>query len=616
MTSVCRSTSAWILCALLGGFALLSVHSGWHKSATADEPIYLAAGLRILQTGDLSTNRISSPYLLKPWLAAPLAYGAGETYPDDDRRFENERLLDHWQAGWDYLHSEGWSAMARLRAARAMNAALAVATAVLVFLLGRRLRGAAAGLCAVLLYVTTPEVIAHSHFASLDTGLVFLSTLTLWLALPLADGSSCSAVRAALAGFALGATFLAKTAAITLALYFGLWMVGCGVIALVHRRRSGATTDRAPSFARAIRWALVLTIALLTIHAGFGFEGTGDPVTDNPHFAPLEERFEGFPAPLNSVALWSTRNLPAPLPTPYLDLLAAQIGISAEGKNVFFHGENQQGGWRWFLFAVFLLKLPSVHLVLFGAGLVFAVLMRESRRSWLFLLGFVALHALFLGLPDRHGLVRYFLSIVPLLSVMGGAVLAAMWGWRRRDPECAVGASRKPDSLRQRSSVVTPGRAIASAAIAYCITIAVWAHPHHLAFLNEWLGGPWRAHEWYADSNCDWGQDLPLAAEYAREQGHDELALAYFGSGRPSDFGLHPIAFPAIGMEPPPGQPWWYEVERPALPDPLPDVPLYISVTLLRGLFLDDVYGPLLRDRQPDAMAAPSIAVFLPPHWR
>ncbi len=83
--------------------------------------------------------------------------------------------------------------------------------------------------------------------------------------------------------------------------------------------------------------------------------------------------------------------------------------------------------------------------------------------------------------------------------------------------------------------------------LAWCIAgLCLWqaasvlsAAPNYLAYFNWLAGGPKHAADWFRDSNTDWGQDLPLLAEYQRR--HPELrdlGLAYFGTADPAAYGV------------------------------------------------------------------------------
>ena len=595
----------------LGLYAVLAFSATWSQTATADEPIYVSAGLRILQTGDVRTNEISSPWLLKVALATPL-YLVGERVDPRDERQRGPVLAHHWRSAWDWLHGEGRSSQERLRWARAVNVLLGVLVGWVVYRMGRRLVGPWAGWAAALVWSTWPEALAHGGLASLDMGITLLTALTLWGAMPLFSSGPCSRWRVLGTGLALGAAFLAKTSAVILAGFLGL----AAVVVVTGRWRSGRTRlagDPGDRGARAGpvagRWVVVFTLAFLTLHAGFGFEGSFRPLEQHPRWPGIQQRLEVLPDGVRVVAQAVAARTPSPLPDSYLELVAVQAGIGGSGKRVFFHGELREGGWRWFLPVALALKTPLLTGLLLVGGVV--LLLRGPRRrrgaEWGGALGFVVFLCVFFVFTDRFGLVRYLLPALPLLAVLAGLPLGALAvaAWGRAD-------RTEASSERRRLSLRAARWVAASTAMGLTVSVGL-VHPHYLSSLQGPAGGKWECHRWFADSNCDWGQDLARAAGYARAEGHEHGAVAYFGSGRPRVWFPGWVVLPSVGVAPEPGEAWWYD-DAPADPvHVVPDVPVYVSVTLLRGVQLPGVYS-VFAGREPDAMAAPSIAVFLPPH--
>jgi hypothetical protein len=73
--------------------------------------------------------------------------------------------------------------------------------------------------------------------------------------------------------------------------------------------------------------------------------------------------------------------------------------------------------------------------------------------------------------------------------------------------------------------------------------------PQYLAYFNELTGGPAGGNRVLADSNLDWGQDLPRLAAWQRR--HPEaapLSFSYFGTSDPVRYGVH--AEPLLGLSP------------------------------------------------------------------
>ena len=76
-------------------------------------------------------------------------------------------------------------------------------------------------------------------------------------------------------------------------------------------------------------------------------------------------------------------------------------------------------------------------------------------------------------------------------------------------------------------------------------------HPHHLAYFNEWAGGPVAGKQLLVDSNIDWGQDLHGLADVLRSSKIKNIRIAYFGTVHPHSLGIQyslpPIRHPEPG---------------------------------------------------------------------
>jgi hypothetical protein len=78
------------------------------------------------------------------------------------------------------------------------------------------------------------------------------------------------------------------------------------------------------------------------------------------------------------------------------------------------------------------------------------------------------------------------------------------------------------------------------------------AYPDYIAFFNAACGGERGGRALLADSNLDWGQDLPLLAQWQKEHSDQPLYLMYFGICDPAAYGIKYWNVPAgYGYGPP-----------------------------------------------------------------
>ena len=65
--------------------------------------------------------------------------------------------------------------------------------------------------------------------------------------------------------------------------------------------------------------------------------------------------------------------------------------------------------------------------------------------------------------------------------------------------------------------------------------------PHYLSYFPCYVGGPERGHELLADSNVDWGQDLPALLLELEGRQYRKVLFAYFGRAAPSAYGIRAV---------------------------------------------------------------------------
>lgn len=209
------------------------------------------------------------------------------------------------------------------------------------------------------------------------------------------------------------------------------------------------------------------------------------------------------------VGLWRGRLVPAPA---YWESWTSVLSHVAGGHQAFFLGQLSAEGW-WLYFPVtFLLKTPVVVLLLLAVSLI--VLVRH-RSTWP-IVTFTLLPVIMLFAVAAYSRLnigyRHILPTVPFLLVLIGAAVPLLW--TKRVAQWAIGAG-----------------------LAWTVIVALYQHPHHLAYFNELAGGPARGYRYLGDSNLDWGQDLKGLANYAWKTGQD-MFISYYGPGDPVYYGL------------------------------------------------------------------------------
>ena len=192
----------------------------------------------------------------------------------------------------------------------------------------------------------------------------------------------------------------------------------------------------------------------------------------------------------------------------------------APEKHRFYYmlGKGAKNPWWYYHLVAFVLKVPVPTLLLIAIAGFYALLDRRHQEATLFLLvpAFVVVGVSFFD-KANFGL-RRILPAFPFLFLFTAQSIA-----------------HEERGLRVL---------IVSAIICWLAFETLRIYPHHLAYFNLIAGGPERGPYLLADSNIDWGQDLPALAEWQKR--HPEarpLKLLYFGSASPTAYNVESVKF-------------------------------------------------------------------------
>ena len=210
--------------------------------------------------------------------------------------------------------------------------------------------------------------------------------------------------------------------------------------------------------------------------------------------------------------------IPLPCPQSYLYGLDAQKHVMESQHPVFLDGVWSVHGFRFYFFWALLYKLPHVWQALCLGGFFRPWCHRQAQilRGQMCFIAFPA--AVLMGIASLSGMqlgVRYILPIYPFLCLVAGSCLATVKG--------------VPLSRWQRRLMIA------------AVLVAPWSlrfQPEHLAYFNEFAGGPVGGAAHLLDSNLDWGQDLLELKQYVDTHSDRRWGIAYFGSVPPGELGL------------------------------------------------------------------------------
>ncbi len=373
-----------LVLALALGVRLYGLGFSLPMTVHPDEPNVVDRAVATLKTGDWNPRWFIYPsgyhYLQVGVMAAHLLWGiaAGEYSSPADLPDSSHVVTSAPQA---YL----W--------ARGMTALFGLLTVFLVYRLGRRLGGPAAGLAGALLLALSPLHAEHSHYVTTDVPTAALTLLAVYLALDVLEkgGRGRAFLAGLVVGLAGGFKYNAVVALVPLVVAIGLGAVG----------RGGNPAGAPPVPAGRRLWPLLL-LALLGVFVGYTL---ACPYTfaDLPTFLDdlgYETHIYRFGGEAGVIRIYDEIVPGVPLP-PWL---AYAHAIWAEN--------------------------PPVALAYVG-GLVLALVRR--RRAEMVLVCFLAAYYLFLT-SYASIFVRNVLPALPGLAVLGGIFLSEGVSWLAERP--------------------------------------------------------------------------------------------------------------------------------------------------------------------------------------
>jgi hypothetical protein len=337
--------------------------------------------------------------------------------------------------------------------------------------------GPLAGGIAVLLFSSTPPVMAHAGIAMTDTVLVAtlpaaLLCFCLWIGHP-------TALRSTLLGAIVGLALLSQ---FTTFLFFGFSAIP---LLISYRLCCGLRVDSIPGLKVARNMALATVVTGLVIWAGYRFSYA--PAIDVQ--LPAGEFVKGLQE------LWIH---------------------NGAGHPNYFLGERSMSGWWSFYPVLLLVKTPIPFLILLLTGLFMFVhdpTVRRNWRAWTLVLS--ATGMLLVGFTSyvNTGL-RHMLPIYVMMAGIAGfgafRLLDRGWIWR----------------------------GVSVGLLTWHLVASDAAHPDYLAYFNTLAAPAGEAGFFGVDSDLDWGQDLWRLRDACAQRRVDNLWIAYNGSADLNQFEL------------------------------------------------------------------------------
>ncbi|MEK6984015.1 MAG: glycosyltransferase family 39 protein [Nanoarchaeota archaeon] len=452
------------------GFIIASV-----KSRTIDElTFHLNSGYGYLTTGRWEIG-INNPPLTATLAAFPLLFVKDKSQINFNRGTQS----DYIQGKVDHLPKK------LLVISRIIPLIFMTLLGYIVLLWARDLYGIKAGLLALFLYSFSPNMLAFGSLVTADIGgalFIFWAMYAFWKYI-----HNPTKRNLAIAGIIFGLAQVAKLLAVFLIPTFILYVV------LVYFFKEFKTNFFISIDNNNLRKAsdlflsllAVFIIGLLILNITYLFKGVFIPLGKYNKEEFTSSTFKNLYE--NKLLKW----IPVPLPKQYVlghDL--AQWQAKDEVRGFFFFGKVAERFKSYYIGHV-LIKTPIALFILIILGLLY---FRRLTLSELYMTIFVLLILFNLTFFSRLLIgYRHILSIYPIMFLFSSRILK--------------------NGIPKNKIIIA---VIALSSIWY-IASSLLVLPHHLAYFNEFIGGPRNGYKYTIDSNLDWEQDLDLVKNYIKE---------------------------------------------------------------------------------------------------
>jgi hypothetical protein len=483
----------WVLAVgiVLALFLFLLIGISAKNSAIFEENNHLSAGYYFFKTNDYRMGPGHPPLTYKI-LALPLLFSKAQ-FP-----FENEycRQFFYYACANEFLYNSGIDAARFIFLGRISFILLAVLTGFFVFKWAKELYGTKAGLLSLVLYVSSPVVLAWAPMSVTDfpvTAFCFLSIYFFWKLLKKPGRSSLL-----LTGLFFG---LAQASKFTALILIPVLIV-VGFFSLKNRQP-------AIPIKKILLGALAIVgIGFFVLWSAYGFSvgtySSGAPARYTEIvYAHLPQN-----QLVSNTAHFFIEKAPLPFPSYFVGL-SEQLFISSSGlKPSFFAGSYHPGGIWYFHIVEFFLKVPLAFLALLIISLVTLLLNKKTyQNDVLFLLmpAFLFFLAFITVIKINSG-VQHILPVFPFLFVFMG-----------------------------RTALLKKLGLLVFLLAFWCVAASLFAFPHYISYFNE-LVKDGTGYTYFIGSNVDQGQDLLGLANYVHSRNLGTIKLSYFGTTDPKSY--------------------------------------------------------------------------------
>ncbi|MGC8643869.1 MAG: ArnT family glycosyltransferase, partial [Isosphaeraceae bacterium] len=346
--------AVWVLAA--SAFAALCLEGILANTATVDEFAHVPAGVSHIENGDFSVYHENPPLIrclvaLPVWLSDPVL--------NYRKAVVGEGLRNEWPFGVDFLLLNLGRYARLLFRARCVALALSLLCCGLIFLWAGRAFGLPAACVASLLWMTDPNIVAHSGVATVDVGAAAVATLAAYVYwFFLRDPTWPVAL---LSAVCLGLALASKFTLMALVPAFGLVFLCTRALSRCSSATPGPRGATRPSWAQA---AAIAAISVLTLDACYLFNGVGKPLNSFDFESRLLSGDSLFPSTGNRFRGTLLGRLPSPLPEDFITGFDSQKRDEECRLANLSSGRLTYGGPWYGPFRTLVFKLPPGTIVI------------------------------------------------------------------------------------------------------------------------------------------------------------------------------------------------------------------------------------------------------------
>ena len=515
-----RALEATLLTAMLLAFLIVSLLLLSQKGLFIDDSMHLPAGYSYLLTRDYRLNQEHPPLIkllsgLGLWRLHP-------QFPFDSPGWRQAATPEDPEDGMTRIEEAFFAANAKQFEQIAWYGRLPVLIIPLLLLLTvwwftRQLFGQAAGLLAVFLVATEPNVIGNSIVVQNDVASA-LALLLFVIAVKRFLHAASSAVvlrRGVVLGATLGLSLVTKYSLVVLA--------PVTLVILIAWATSQLIRGRSRLLSTAACFSLVFLTAYLILIAFYAFHVNGIDADESSKIASWFYLTGSTAGALQRVLV----GLPPLLPRYFVYGIDMVVQDSRDGRTAFLLGQVSDTGWWYYFPVAFVLKTTIPFIVASVGGLVWSFVQLLSRKRYPVL--YVMLPALlYLGLAMTSHLnigVRHLLPMLPFVAILGAAFISAVVEFALRRKEVF-------------------GVVVLAIVVVPVLLIAIATYPNYLTYFSPLAGGT--AHGWQklSDSNVETGQEVKALAAWLKAHGENRVTGIMVGGEFARFYGVEVQEFP------------------------------------------------------------------------